>query len=137
MNDNPVPPIPRYKDHEAMGVWGTWDGINYAAAWTASEPYPPYNDYTIAKYKDWLYQRFTLDELNERVLRRYRSWEDVDAPRSKEALVEMRLYLQFHYDNMADHLGWMADLIDRLDGVHEQRSHGRSFPASHHETESG
>ena len=30
-----------------MGVWGTWDGISYASAWTASEPYPPYNDYTI------------------------------------------------------------------------------------------
>ena len=128
--------IPRYKAHEAMGVWGTWDGISYAAAWTATEPYPPYNDYTIAKYKDWLYQRFTLDELNERLLRRYRSWEDVDAPRSKEAIVEMLLYQQFHYENMADHLGWMADLIDRLDGKHEQRSHGGSFPTSRDETTS-
>ena len=126
--------VPRYKDHEAMGIWGTWDGISYAGAWTATEPYPPYNDYTIAKYKDWLYQRFSLDELNERLLRRYRSWEDVDAPRSKSAIVEMRLYLQFHYENMANHLGWMADLIDCLDGRHEQRSHGGSYPAPHHET---
>ncbi len=126
--------VPRYKDHEAMGIWGTWDGIGLASAWTAPEPYPPYNDYTIAKYKDWLYQRYTLDELNQYLLRRYRSWEDVDAPRSKEALVEMRLYLQFHYENMADHLGWMADLVDRLDGKHEQRSHGGSYPAPHHET---
>ena len=126
--------ISRYKDHPAMGIWGTWDGISSSAAWTAPEPYPPYNDYTITKYKDWLYQRFTLDELNERLQRRYRSWEDVDAPRSKHALVEMRLYLQFYHENMADHLGWMADLIDRLDGTHEQRSHGGSYPASHHET---
>ena len=126
--------VPRYKDHQALGVWGTWDGIGYAGAWTASEPYPPYNDYTIAKYKDWLYRNYTLDALNERLLRRYRSWEDVDAPRSKAAPVEMRLYLQFHRENMADHLGWMADLIDRLDGTHEQRSHGGSYPAPHHET---
>ena len=125
--------VPRYKDHPAMGVWGTWDGIGFAGSWTAPENYPPYNDYTIAKYKDWLYQRYSLDQLNERLLRRYRSWEDVDAPRSKEALVEMRLYLQFHYENMADHLGWMADLIDRLDGTHEQRSHGGSYPAARHE----
>lgn len=125
--------VPRYKDHPAMGIWGTWDGISFAAAWTALEAYPPYNDYTIAKYKDWLYQRFSLDQLNERLLRRYRSWEDVDAPRSKEAPVEMHLYLQFHYENMADHLGWMADLIDRLDGNHEQRSHGGSYPAPRHE----
>ena len=126
--------VPRYKDHQALGVWGTWDGIGYAGAWTASEPYPPYNDYTITKYKDWLYRNYTLDALNERLLRRYRSWEDVDAPRSKAAPVEMRLYLQFHRENMADHLGWMADLIDRLDGTHEQRSHGGSYPAPHHET---
>ena len=128
--------VPRYKDHQALGVWGTWDGIGYAGAWTAPEPYPPYNDYTIAKYKDWLYRNYTLDALNERLLRRYRSWEDVDAPRSKAAPVEMRLYLQFHRENMADHLGWMADLIDRLDGTHEQRSHGGSYPAPHHETAS-
>ena len=126
--------VPRYKDHQALGVWGTWDGIGYAGAWTAPEPYPPYNDYTIAKYKDWLYRNYTLDELNERLLRRYRSWEDIDAPRSKAAPVEMRLYLQFHRENMADHLGWMADLIDQLDGTHEQRSHGGSYPAPHHET---
>ena len=126
--------VPRYKDHEALGVWGTWDGIGYAGAWTAPEPYPPYNDYTIAKYKDWLHRNYTLDALNERLLRRYRSWEDVDAPRSKAAPVEMGLYLQFHRENMADHLGWMADLIDRLDGTHEQRSHGGSYPAPHHET---
>ena len=126
--------VPRYKDHQALGVWGTWDGIGYAGAWTAPEPYPPYNDYTIAKYKDWLYRNYTLDALNERLLRRYRSWEDVDAPRSKAAPVEMRLYLQFHRENMGDHLGWMADLIDRLDGTHEQRSHGGSYPAPHHET---
>ena len=126
--------VPRYKDHQALGVWGTWDGIGYAGAWTAPEPYPPYNDYTIAKYKDWLYRNYTLDVLNERLLRRYRTWEDVDAPRSKAAPVEMRLYLQFHRENMADHLGWMADLIDRLDGTHEQRSHGGSYPAPHHET---
>ena len=126
--------VPRYKDHQALGVWGTWDGIGYAGAWTAPEPYPPYNDYTITKYKDWLYRSYTLDALNERLLRRYRSWEDVDAPHSKAAPVEMRLYLQFHRENMADHLGWMADLIDRLDGTHEQRSHGGSYPAPHHET---
>ena len=83
---------------------------------------------------DWVETLPTLDALNERLLRRYRSWEDVDAPRSKAAPVEMRLYLQFHRENMADHLGWMADLIDRLDGTHEQRSHGGSYPAPHHET---
>ena len=87
----------------------------------------------ISASERWYFHCAKLFE-NERLLRRYRSWEDVDAPRSKSAIVEMRLYLQFHYENMANHLGWMADLIDCLDGRHEQRSHGGSYPAPHHET---
>ncbi len=66
-------------------------------------------------------------------MRRYRTWDDVDPPRSNDAIVEMILYRRFHYENAADHLGWMADLIDRLDGEHEQRSHGGSFPRVHDE----
>ena len=120
--------VPRYKDHAAMGVWGTWDGISFAAAWSGGGGYPPYNDYTIEKYRAWLQGRFSLEELNEYLFRRYRSWSDVDAPRSNHALVEMMLYRKFHFENMADHLGWIADLIDQLDGVHEQRSHGGPFP---------
>ncbi len=65
--------VPRYKDHQALGVLGTWDGIGYASAWTAPEPYPLYNAYPIAKYKG-LHRNYTLDALNERLLRRYRSW---------------------------------------------------------------
>jgi len=74
--------VPRYKDHPAMGIWGTWDGIGFAAAWSGGGGYPPYNDYTIARYRDWLKASYTLDELNERLLRRYASWEQVEAPRS-------------------------------------------------------
>ncbi len=120
--------VPRYKDHPAMGIWGTWDGIGFAAAWSGGGGYPPYNDYTIARYRDWLKASYTLDELNERLLRRYASWEQVEAPRSNKAPAEMLLYRRFHYENMADHLGWMADLVDQLDGCHEQRSHGTSYP---------
>ena len=120
--------VRRYKDHPALLIWGTWDGINFASAWADNDGMPPYNDYTIEKYKGWLKERFTLAELGERLMRRLSSWEDVDAPRSNDAIVEMTLYRRFHYENMAAHLGWLADLIDRLDGKHEQRSHGASYP---------
>ncbi|MSU65347.1 MAG: hypothetical protein EXS38_04425 [Opitutus sp.] len=129
--------VPRYKDHPSMFVWGTWDGINTAAAWAlgpsdkktpGNSVHLPYNDYTIEKYRTWLKQRYTLGELNDRLFQRFESWEDVDAPRSNDQLVEMLMYKKFHYENMADHLGWLGDLIDRLDGKHEQRSHGTFFP---------
>ena len=120
--------VERYKDHPAMGIWGTWDGINFAAAWAIGRDVPSYNAYTIEKYRSWLQKRYNLDQLNDRLLRRFRAWQDVEPPRSPEAIVEMILYREFHYENMAAHLGWLADLIDRLDGNHEQRSHGASFP---------
>ena len=120
--------VGRYKDHPSLLIWGTCDGVNLSAAWAGGGGYPPYNDYTIEKYLNWLKGRFTLDQLNERLLRRYRSWDDVQPPRSNSAPVDMSLYKQFHYENMADMLGWMADLIDRIDGQHEQRSHGARLP---------
>ena len=120
--------VPRYKDHPAMHVWGTWDGISFAAAWSGGEDLPPYNDYTIQRYRQWLQQRYTLEQFNDYLLRRFPSWEDVEPPRTRDAPVEMLLYRSFHFHNMTDHLAWMADLIDRLDGQHEQRSHGASYP---------
>ncbi|MCX6991850.1 MAG: beta-galactosidase [Kiritimatiellaeota bacterium] len=121
--------VNRYKDHPNLLVWGTCDGVNFAAAWAEEgKGYPPYNDYTIEKYIQWLKAQFTLEELNERLMRRYRCWEDVQPPRNNDAPVEMMLYRQFHYENMADMLGWMVKLIERLDGRHEQRSHGWFFP---------
>jgi len=129
--------VGRYKDRPNLLVWGTCDAVNLASAMCDIGGYPPYNDYTIEKYIHWLKERFSLDELNERLLRRYRSWEDVQPPRSNDALVEMMLYRQFHYENMADMLGWMADLIDRIDGKHEQRSHGWYIPRPWDEMASG
>ena len=122
--------VPRYAQHPAMLVWGTWDGINFAAAWAreGQQELPPYNDYTIDKYRSWLKERFTLDELNDHLMRRFPTWEAVEPARHPDALMDMLLYRRFHFENMADHLGWLADLIDRLDGKHEQRSHGASFP---------
>jgi hypothetical protein len=120
--------VGRYKDHPNLLIWGTWDAINFAAAWADNREEPAYNDYTIDKYKRWLRERYSLEDLNRRLLRQYRTWDDVAPPRSNDAIVEMLLYRQFHYENMADHLGWLADLIDRMDGKHEQRSHGTIFP---------
>ena len=67
---------------------------------------------TIAKYKGWLREQFTLDTLNTRFSRRYRRWEDVEPPRSDQNVVEMLLYREFHYENLANHLQWMVDEVE-------------------------
>ena len=121
--------VQRYKDRPNLLIWGLWDGINLSSAWTAmGRGYPCYCQHTLARYAAWLRQRFTLDDFNRRVLRRYRRWEDVEPPRSNQNVVEMLLYRQFHYENLADQLRWMVEETKRIDPVHETRSHGGWFP---------
>ncbi|MCZ6677375.1 MAG: beta-galactosidase [Candidatus Poribacteria bacterium] len=121
--------VDRYKDRPNLLIWGLWDGINLASAWSPiCEGYPCYCEHTIAGYKAWLRERFTLDALNARLSRRYRRWEDVHPPRSNQNVVEMLLYRQFHYENLADHLKWMVREVKEIDPDHEARAHGAWFP---------
>ena len=121
--------MPRYAKHPAMFAWGTWDDISTAAGWAIEErrALPPYNDYTIDRYRAWLRERFTLDDLNEYLMRRFASWEAAEPACHPDAFMDMLLYQNFHRENVANHLGWLADLTGRLDGAHEQHSHGASF----------
>ncbi len=121
--------VNRYKDRPNLLVWGLWDGVNLSSAWSSMGlGYPCYCDNTLAKYKSWLRDRFTLDDLNDRLSRRYRRWEDVEAPRSNNAVVEMLLYRRFHYENLAEQLGWMVQETAALDPGREVRSHGGWSP---------
>ena len=121
--------VHRYKDRPNLLIWGLWDGANLASVWSLdSDGYPCYCDNTIAKYKAWLRERFTLDTLNTRFSRRYRRWEDVEPPRSDQNVVEMLLYREFHYENLANHLQWMVDEVEEIDPYHEVRSHGGWSP---------
>ena len=56
--------VQRYKDRPNLLIWGLWDGINIISAWSRiTDGYPCYCDYTIARYKAWLRERYTLDQL--------------------------------------------------------------------------
>ncbi len=119
--------IARYKDRPNLLVWGLWDGVS--PAWPAHDGgYPCYCRHTIERYKAWLDDRFTLDALNRRLLRRYRRWEDVQPPRDNNNVVEMLLYHQFHYENLVEHLKWMVHETRQIDPVHELRAHAASTP---------
>ena len=121
--------INRYKDHPSLLIWGLWDGLNYSAAWSPQGGgYPCYCAHTLAKYKAWLREQYSLDELNQRFLRRYRRWEDVEPPRSHDNVVEMLVYRRFHYENMAATLKWMVDEANAIDPHHEKRAHGAWTP---------
>jgi beta-galactosidase GanA len=119
--------VSRYKDAPNLIMWGLWDGVNLAAAW-GGDSYPCYCDSTLGKYDAWLQSNFTLDTLNERCMRRYRDWADVFPPRDNNNVVEMLLYRQFHYQNLAGVLRWQRAVVESIDDAHEIRAHGAHFP---------
>jgi len=114
-----------YKDRPNLLIWGLWDGVSPVFSEDHSLCYC---EHTLARYLAWLRERFTLDELNRRVLRRYRRWEDVLPPRSYHNVVEMLLFHEFQYENLVDHLQWMVDETRCIDPDHELRAHAASTP---------
>ena len=127
--------VERYKDHPATFIWGIWDGIALSSAWVDQDDgYPCYCEHSIAKYMDWLKGNFTLEEFNERTLRRYRRWEDVEPPRSDNNVLEMLLFKRFNYENLAGHLQWMIGEVRKIDTAHETRTHGGWMPRPWDET---
>ena len=117
--------VARYKDAPNLIMWGIWDWVSPPHS---SEGFPCYCHNTIDKYIAWLKSKYSLDELNERFLRRYRRWEDVHPPRSYDNVVEMLLYRQFYYENLAQTLSWQVSVVESIDDQHEVRAHGGHFP---------
>lgn len=76
--------VTRYKDSPALGMWVVWDGPGLPGLGSDVNrlDFSCYCIHTLAKYAQWLKQWFTLGQLNERLGRRYRTWEDVEAPQS-------------------------------------------------------
>ena len=72
--------VGRYRDRENLLIWGVWDGASFPT--TDGPVCPCYCASTLDRYAAWLKRRYTLAELNERLHRRYRCWEDV-APRAQ------------------------------------------------------
>lgn len=122
--------VGRYRDRPNLLIWGLWDGVSPVPVYSPvmGDLALCYCPHTLQRYEDWLKSRFTLDGLNARLLRRYRRWEDVEAPRSNHSVVEMLLYREFHYDNLNGHLKWMVDETSKIDPHHELRAHAASVP---------
>ncbi len=116
--------VSRYKDAPNLIMWGIWDGIGLSGF----QDDPCYCNHTLNQYSLWLKARYSLDQLNDRFLRRYRNWEDVHPPRNNNNIVEMLLYRQFHYENLANALRWQVKIVESLDDQHEVRAHGAHYP---------
>ena len=123
--------VNRYKNSPAMGMWTVWDGPSLPGRGNdVNRPgaRPCYCVHTLAKFKTWLQERYTLEDLNQRLGRRYRSWEDVEAPRSNAFVMSMLLFRRFLDENLAATLRWQIEQVRRLDDQHELHCHGFRYP---------
>ena len=111
--------VMRYKDALNLALWSIWDGIRQNNCYCA---------HSIATYISWLKSKYSLDELNERLYRRYRCWDDVCPPCFNDAIVEMMLFRQWQIENVAEKLKWQVDLVNSLDGKHDIHAHGCPMP---------
>ncbi len=116
--------VSRYKNAPNLIMWGIWDGVSPSGL----DGYPCYCRNTIDRYLGWLKKNYSLDELNDKFLRRHRRWEDVQPPRNYNNIVEMLLYRQFHYENLAEALRWQVEVVESMDDQHEVRAHGAHYP---------
>ncbi len=119
--------VSRYKDTSNLLMWNVWDGVATAAAHYGF-PKGCYCEHSIAAYQNWLRQHFDLDQLNRRLHRRYRDWQDVEPARSYSAIVEMMLWQEFQNEDLRDQVRWQVEVIRSIDDKHEIRGHGAHYP---------
>ena len=119
--------VSRYKDAPNLLMWSVWDGVAPAAAHYGF-PKGCYCEHSISAYRNWLKQRFTLEQLNQKLHRRYRDWADVEPARSNSAIVEMMLWKEFQNEDLRDQVHWQVGVVRSLDDRHEIRGHGAHFP---------
>ncbi|MSO21696.1 MAG: hypothetical protein EXQ58_00270 [Acidobacteria bacterium] len=119
--------VGRYKDSPNLLMWNVWDGVATAAAHYGF-PNGCYCQHSLHAYLGWLQQRFTLDQLNQRLHRRYRDWADVEPARSNAALVEAVLWREFQYEDLKEKLRWQVEVVRGIDDKHEIRGHGAHYP---------
>jgi beta-galactosidase len=64
----------------------------------------------------WLRRRYpSLDALNQRWGRCYSAWEEVEAPRVPDCLVDWVDWREFHLDGMTEEARWRLAVVERAD----------------------
>ncbi len=106
--------VTRYKDVPNLAYYNVWDAIDRSACFCK---------YTISKYKDWLKENFSIEQLNDMWCTRYRCWEDIEPPRSVHDISGMLLWRLFLKIDLAKTLKWQVDTIRSIDKKHEIIAH--------------
>jgi len=124
--------VKRYADHPALWVWDLWNEPEISGG-LAREPKVEnqvcYCDYCVEGFIKWLEDRYgSVEALNERWGRRYRSWDDVEVPVSPSAFGDMIDWRLFNIGVITREMRRRADLTRRMDQTHAVMCHTVAMP---------
>ncbi len=109
----------RYRAHPATAAYDVWNECNIPRTYC-------YCPATVARFRDWLRQRYDSPRAVGRAWHRHSiaGWEDVDAPRSPGPYPDVLDWLRFRIDNAYRLLRWRVETIRRADPDHPILAHG-------------
>lgn len=122
--------VARYKDHPALFGWQVHNEIGHPALerHAAGLPIYCYCQGTVAKFREWLKQRYPdVEALSEAwactpTRHRYTEWRQVEPPRSLpsewSAPAAWLDWRNFIYDDIAGFIAWQNGLLKTLDPAH-------------------
>jgi beta-galactosidase len=116
--------IAHYRNHPALFAYDLWNE-NTSFGGNPSRMYC-YCEATKQKLRTWLRQRYGTLEQTAKTWRRYsyKSWEDVEPPRSFSGYPDSLDWLEFRVDNAYSLFDWRVKLFRKLDPNHKVTAHG-------------
>lgn len=115
--------------HPALWGWDVWnevffEPIDYAGFegrhWC-------YCEGSQQRFTQWLQDRYSLEELSDAWRRRYTSWDEVYAPRTRGGYADWWDWMRFRVWRMSDELGWRTEVLREADPAHPITSHGIGY----------
>ncbi|MBN1478549.1 beta-galactosidase [Candidatus Sumerlaeota bacterium] len=102
----------RIGDHPALLGWSLWNE-------PALRRDVDYHPLTVGLFRDWLAERFTLEELSERWGMEFADWSEVEPPDPEpQSGTRWNDWMTFRTENFAEFFVWEADLLRSLDPHH-------------------
>lgn len=121
----------RYANHPALLCWDLWNEPELTCG-VARDPKIEnmvcYCDESIARFREWLQEQFTLAELNKRWGRNYAEWDEVEPPRCTGTFSDMVDWREFFGQTLAAECHMRAAAVRAKDKNHAIMVHTVPLP---------
>ena len=117
----------RYADHPAMLCWDLWNEPELTCGIVREqlkENVVCYCEHSVQQFREWLKEKYgTLEVVNRRWGRCYRSFDDIQPPRFGNTYNDMIDWRTFFEDTMTSELRMRAQAVRRIDKNHTVMIH--------------